>query len=375
VAYHNFTSPEFNVNVALLGFWALTVLLFWRATRRDSLRAWALTGAAAAAAILSKYLAVFLLLPLFLYLLVDDQARAQLRRPGPYLGLACFLALLAPHLAWVWQHDFVTLGYGLQRTGVGEHPGWSAHLLNPLRFLLAQAAHLVLPLLLLWLLARPAWQAGSDASRRYLLFAGLGPLLGFLVISALTGMRLRSMWGTPLLAIAGLYLVYHLLPPAATWRWRRFALGWGLAAALFPLAYALAYQADPSKRTHYPGRELARQFEAYWEARFQRPLSIVIGDEWFAGNVGWYAVARPSVYLEVDPAIATWVDDVRVRAHGALLVWDTHYPLLAAEELHRRFGAVITGPPLATGWRSEKAGQEVLLGWAMVPPRDEAEGL
>jgi len=372
VAYHNFTSPEFNVNVALLGFWALTILCFWWALSRRSIAAWVATGIVAACAVLSKYLAAFILVPLLLYLLVDREARQALRGPGPYLALACFMALIAPHLVWVWQNDFITLGYGLQRTGIDEARDWSRHLVNPLRFVLAQAAHLVLPVLLLFSLGRPVRQSRTTpAARRYLHFVALGPLLLYVAVSAATGMRLRSMWGTPLLAIAGLYLVYFFAPARATWRMPRFVAAWTVTALLFVAAYAGSALFADGKRTDYPGAEIARQLEMEWSNRFATPLRYVIGDEWFAGNVGWYGASRPSVYLGGDPLQAPWVDDAAVRRAGALVVWDIRHPdKFDLDRLRTRFGPFDEQPPLATGWRAGKGGAAVSIGWALIPPAD-----
>ena len=44
IYFYNFTTPEFNVNVCQLPFWALTVYYFWRGLKKDDINSWVLFG-------------------------------------------------------------------------------------------------------------------------------------------------------------------------------------------------------------------------------------------------------------------------------------------------------------------------------------------
>ena len=44
VYFYNFTTPEFNVNICLLPFWALTVLYFWKGIKENKTSDWLLFG-------------------------------------------------------------------------------------------------------------------------------------------------------------------------------------------------------------------------------------------------------------------------------------------------------------------------------------------
>ena len=72
IFFYNFTTPEFNVNVCQLPFWALSVYLTWRCIKYDKLFDYILLGICFGLGILSKYLFVYLVAGiklLFLYLL------------------------------------------------------------------------------------------------------------------------------------------------------------------------------------------------------------------------------------------------------------------------------------------------------------------
>ena len=56
IYFYNFTTPEFNVNVCLLPFWALSVLYCWKGYKDNKTSDWLLFGFFAGLGILSKYL-------------------------------------------------------------------------------------------------------------------------------------------------------------------------------------------------------------------------------------------------------------------------------------------------------------------------------
>ena len=61
IYFYNFTTPEFNVNVSQLPFWALTILYCWKGFRGNNIYDWLLMGVFAAIGCLSKYLFIYLL--------------------------------------------------------------------------------------------------------------------------------------------------------------------------------------------------------------------------------------------------------------------------------------------------------------------------
>ena len=62
IYFYNFTTPEFNVNVAQLPFWALTVYYAWRCIKHDKAVDYVLLGLFVGLGILSKYLFVYLII-------------------------------------------------------------------------------------------------------------------------------------------------------------------------------------------------------------------------------------------------------------------------------------------------------------------------
>ena len=55
-----------------------------------------------------------------------------------------------------------------------------------------------------------------------------------------------------------------------------------------------------SKRTDYPGKEIAILIENRWYKNFSNDIKIVVGDEWYAGNLSYHLASRPK-----------WVNDLK----------------------------------------------------------------
>ena len=123
IYFYNFTTPEFNVNVCQLPFWSLTVYFSWKiyTSKEIKFTDCFLVGLFAAFGFLSKYLFVYLLVSidlLFIYLIFLKKDR---KFDFKYLiTLEVFLIVLVPHLIWLNNNDFITITYGLARTGLEQ---------------------------------------------------------------------------------------------------------------------------------------------------------------------------------------------------------------------------------------------------------------
>ena len=108
IYFYNFTTPEFNVNVCQLPFWAITVYFSWKIYNSKNIKFsdCVLVGLFAAFGFLSKYLFLYLLVSidlLFIYLILIKKDR---KFDFKYLiTLEVFLIVLIPHLIWLNNND------------------------------------------------------------------------------------------------------------------------------------------------------------------------------------------------------------------------------------------------------------------------------
>jgi 4-amino-4-deoxy-L-arabinose transferase-like glycosyltransferase len=381
VIYVQFTSSEFNVNVLQMPLWAAAMWCFWRGVQGGGLGWWLGLGLAMGLGMLTKYLAAFAAVPMLGYLLLSPVGRRQWGRPGLYIAFLVAAALMVPHVWWMSQNDWQTLRYGLARADAGERQ-WLNHLVHPLRFIVAQMAVVAALVALTALVGSRLPRRSSEAQARlWAALAAFTPVLAMAVLSLLTGMRLRSMWGVPMVLGVSLWVVCRWDCRALAGLELRRALGLWAIVALLPVVAYFGYRGlgptltGERSRVHFPGPELAQQVSGRWQGQFgDQPLAFVVGDEWLAGNASWYGAQRPAVYLNGDPAAAPWIDSQQVARQGAAVLWHTRGDGSLARQdqqmldaLNQRYDLQFDEPiTLMSG--TLRGGRPIVVGLAWIAP-------
>ena len=60
-----------------------------------------------------------------------------------------------------------------------------------------------------------------------------------------------------------------------------------------PFAYAYISITETDKRTDYLGKEIAIKVKYVWSENYKETINVVLGDEWFAGNLSYHLKSRP----------------------------------------------------------------------------------
>ena len=297
IYFYNFTSPEFNVNVCQLPFWSLTVYYSWRIYSEKNIKFsdCFLVGLFAAFGFLSKYLFIYLLVSidlLFIYLIFIKRDR---KFDFKYLITAeVFLVVLVPHFIWLTNNDFITITYGLARTGF-EESTLINHIQFPLIFIGKQVGILIPFLILTWLLVKKLKIKINikDKKLLFLLSINLLPILLMFLTSAITGSKIRTMWMTPFYLFIGTLAVYLFQAQINIKKLKPFVIGFVFFFFLSPTIYAYVSITKDNKRTDYPGKEIAIKTQYAWDKQFDTKINVVLGNEWNAGNLSYHLKSRP----------------------------------------------------------------------------------
>ena len=164
----------------------------------------------AAIGFLSKYLFIYLLISidlLFFYVIFITKHK---KFDFKYLiSLEVFIVLLVPHLIWLTNNNYVTITYGLARTGL-ENSNLLDHITYPLIFLGKQIGILI-PFFLMsfFLIKKFKFKISfKDKKLLFLIFINLVPIGLMFLTSMLTGSKIRTMWMTPFYLFFGVLIVY-----------------------------------------------------------------------------------------------------------------------------------------------------------------------
>ena len=69
---------------------------------------------------------------------------------------------------------------------------------------------------------------------------------------------------------------------------------------LSPVSYLYISFSNEFKRTDYPGKEISNLVQRRWDKNFKNRISIVVGDEWYAGNLSYHLRTRPTWYNTIE---------------------------------------------------------------------------
>ena len=296
IYFFNFTTPEFNVNVCQLPFWSLVIYYSWKIYDAKEILFYDcfLIGLFAAIGFLSKYLFVYLLLSislLFIYVIYKKFKNFDFKY---LIIIEIFLVLLVPHLIWLFDNNFITISYGLKRSGL-EETGILNHVKYPITFLLKQIGILIPFFFLMWLLIKKIEIKFNFDDKKFLFLLSITILPIFLIFitSAITGSKIRTMWMTPFYLPLGIFSIYLFRSQINLKNINSFLVGFLFLFFLSPSLYAYISIIKTDKRTDYPGKEIAAKVQFTWEQDFEEEIEFVTGDEWKAGNLSYHLKSRP----------------------------------------------------------------------------------
>ncbi len=341
---------KFNANAVLLSVWPWAAYHFVAYVQGGRSRHAAACGALVALALLGKYFSVVLGLAFVLALLAVPAWRSRLRGAGPWLALLATAAVLAPHLAWLVEHQFLTLRYASQRSSGTLGPA----LLRLANYSVAQFGYL-LPsaLLLLWatplgkrreavgLLARSMVR---PSLQRELWWLALAPMFVIAALAVLGRTPMASVWGmAQWFAVTALWLAVlgnRGIAPRVPWLRRALAVYWVvvmLAAATVGYVDARRGSAGAAE----PRAELAAAAHALWRERTGTDLAIVSGSGTEAMSIAFYAPGKTRLWSPAALETTPWLTAADWQRSGGLIVCAADDG--ACEQMARR---LVAAPPV-----------------------------
>ena len=287
IYFFNYTTPEFNVNICQLPFWALTVFYFWKGLETNKLKHWALFGIFSSLGLLSKYLFIYLLISTLIFLIINFKKNKKYFK-NYFISILISFLITLPHFFWLIQNDFSTIVYALNRSNLIE-VDLINHLINPLKFLLKQFGILVpLFIMFMFLTSKFNLKINKDKKTTFLIIICFAPVLLMLVTSIVTGAQIRTMWMTPFYLFFGTLFTLILKKNIIFDNLKKFSILFLIFFFASPIIYLTVSLVDNSKRTDYPGKEISRLVQNKWDENFRNEIKIVVGDEWYAGNLSYH---------------------------------------------------------------------------------------
>ena len=293
IFFYNFTTPEFNVNVCQLPFWALTVYYCWKGLKQNDITSWLLFGLFAGLGILSKYLFIYLLIALgvfFIYLIINKKLNFKW-----LISLIGFFIVLLPHLIWLVDNSYTTITYALHRTGIEDSNFFINHISYPSIFLGKQIGILI-PFFVMFFFIVSKFKTKinfKDKKLIFLIVINIVPIILIFLTSLFMGVKIRTMWMTPFYLFMGVLFVYIFQKKIVLSKLKYLFSIFLILFISSPIIYFYISITQTNKRTDYPGKEISQIVQKKWESNFVNKIGLVGGDEWHGGNLSYHLKDRP----------------------------------------------------------------------------------
>jgi hypothetical protein len=337
IAFYNFRALRYDQNSALIPLWAFTTWAFMRSLETRHYAWGVLTGIGTAAALLTKYWSVFLVLALAVAALSHRNRASYFRSPAPWIAALLGLLGFAPHVAWLVQEHFPPSHYV---AGVRTAQSLSDWLRSVAEYSFGTAGYAAFAFALVVAGVRPSRAAiydtlwPADAQRRTAAILFLIPLLLPISVAAITGARLLSLWSMPAL---GLLPVVLLMSPLIVVPRRAVVYTAAIAMAVTGSALVASpvvawWQLSGASHHSNHVRLLASKVEAEWRRTTSQPLKSVGGLFVLAAPISFYLQQHPRTYylheLRYNDGhylryLARWADRTSIMRDGIAVACPT----------------------------------------------------
>ena len=156
----------------------------------------------------------------------------------------------------------------------------------------------------------------NDKKTLFLIFINFIPILLMLMTSVLTGAKIRTMWMMPFYLFLGTLFLIIYKKSIELKNIKKFYYIFLFFFILSPTVYLGTSLADQTKKTDFPGKEIARLVQNKWDENFTNEIKIVVGDEWAAGNLSYHLYSRPTWMSDLKDKTSSITDDQGVIYTG-----------------------------------------------------------
>ena len=291
IYFYNFTTPEFNVNVCMIPFWAMASYYAFKCLKNNLTKDYIILGIVIALGFLSKYLFIYLLIGIkvfYIFYIKKNNLKIKYLIPG-----IIFLLIITPHLIWLTENNYITITYGLKRTG--EIKSYLDHIILPLTFLGKQIGILIPFFILLFILIKSLKTNFSfkDQNLLYFLCITIVPIILMFLTSVILGAKIRTMWMTPFYLYIGTLFIYLFQNQIDTGRLKVFNYVFIFLFLFSPFLYGYISITQKDKRTDYKGKQIAAAVENKLKELGFPNIFRIHGDEWIAGNLCYHLKSKP----------------------------------------------------------------------------------
>lgn len=347
--YYTFTlfDDNFNCNTLSIALWPMIAYFYYKSVRQNKIKDWIIFGASVGLGTLAKYQVVFLILALVLHFLIFENK--YLKRIGVYVAVCTGLAVIAPHVIWLFNHDFFSFAYMTAQAEIDSNSAQVAvfslkRLFSPIKFLLDQvlavspciAAYFILscqckkiteaevneilPPEQKALLQEEKTINNSFSDKFFIISICFLPAIFQGLMGAITGGYIHGSWGSIMIAFTGIALFYFFPIEFNKNSFKFFLKLIYSALIVWILIMAVFSTLQVKLAISYPYESNINYFHKVWaENTNNAPLKYVGGHIDYIFQFRIYDKSRPHVILETFGYKNPWENHEDILKSGAII--------------------------------------------------------
>lgn len=320
----------YNCNVVMFALWPMVAYYFYKAIREDKIRDWVLFGISSGLAFLGKYQIVFLFAGLFIYLIFAN--REIFKKKGVYLSVGVGTLVILPHVIWLFQNDFFSFAYMIERTDSVTHNMPAilvklSHIVYPVKFIGDQILAVLACVgayLLLAFQAKNISFKNEELNKKdalFLLSIGVIPILIHGFMGVVTGSRVPGIWGCIMVNSVGI-LLFSFFPINFKENSYKFFSSLCFAALTVGLiAVGIFGMLQTKYFIAFPHKKVMADFNQMWDIETNNSeLKYVIGDMGYCFQFNIYNERHPEVILDTFGHKNPWANHEDILKSGVIVV-------------------------------------------------------
>lgn len=327
--YYYFTD-NFNCNIILVPLWAMAIYYFYKGIKENKIKDWILFGLVSGLAFMGKYQIVFLFAAMFIYLLIDR--REVFKQKGMYLSVLVGGLVILPHVIWLFQNDFFSFGYMIERThaNAGNLPiilVKLGHIFFPIKFIVGQIIALAGSIALYLIIALQAKnikfknEEGSKSDKIFLSTIFIAPVVLQGLMGFVTGERVPSIWGSIMLGLGGLMLFYFFPINFKENTYKFFVKCVYVAMFVSACATLCIGYLQTNNIMFMPIYKIEQDMTTAWNEKTDNaPLKYVGGDDMSTFPIKHFNNQKPTIILNTYGYKNPWINHDDVIKNGALII-------------------------------------------------------
>jgi hypothetical protein len=383
-----FPIGAFDSNLVQMPLVALAVLAWWHAVAERNRFAWIVLGVTFGLLTFAGVQGLFVLAVLLVLTAATRIGRAAVASNQDQIfavsGLFIFTLFLTPRMIWLQDHGFAGLqpDFGLPADEIAHADALSAGA----TVILGHTGLVVLVLLASRFFAQdreiaPVFMrpALAPLGKFAAIVIALAPIALALGAAIVLRERFPAAAAAPLVLYSGL-LVIVLSGEALRMHRQRMVAVAGMTLLFLPpllelaIAFSAPYFGSSGRATNWPAQEAARYMTDIYRTRTGQPLDYVVGERFAASAVALASRDRPHIFTDANPEAAPWASRAAIENEGGIVIWhirgaDAEPPPALAANLP----PLVPESPINLRWARPGNLDYVRLGWAIVPPKPDAQ--